>query len=257
MVASIAERHQHILNKLKEQGHVSVVELSRELKVSTVTIRKDLKLLEDRKLLFRTHGSATPQSPYIANRPVNEKEKIQVAQKQMIAARAAQLIEANDSIILASGTTINELARQIRPEKGLTVICSSLIASQNLIDQNEVEIIQLGGLLRKSSSSVVGPHAQKMLEMFNCNRLFLGVDGIDPDYGITTTNALEASLNQTMVETAHKVIILADSTKFGRKGFSRICGLERVDTIITDKEAPLKLIEKCREKGVEVIVTEG
>lgn len=254
MVISIAERHQLILNKLEKQGYVNVAELSKELKVSTVTIRKDLKLLEDRKLLFRTHGSATPENPYIANRPVNEKEKIQVEQKQQIAARAVQLIEPNDSIILASGTTINEFARQIKPKDGLTVICSSLIASRNLIGQNEIEIIQLGGLLRKSSSSVVGPHAEKMLEMFNCNRLFIGVDGIDPDYGLTTTNALEASLNQTMIEASHKVIVLADSTKFGRKGFSRICGLERVDTIITDKDASEKLIEKCREKGVEVVI---
>lgn len=254
MALSIAERHQYILSRLKALGYVSVAELGKELKVSTVTIRKDLKLLEDKKLLFRSHGSATPQNPYIANRPVNEKEKLQVDQKQQIAKRAAELIEAHDSIILASGTTVNELARQIQPEKGLTVICSSLIAAQNLIHHEEVEIIQLGGLLRKSSSSVVGPHSEKMLKMFNCNRLFLGVDGIDPEYGITTTNALEASLNQAMIEASHKVIILADSSKFGRKGFSRICGLERIDTIITDKEAPIKLIEKCKEKGVEVII---
>ncbi|MFN3556793.1 MAG: DeoR/GlpR family DNA-binding transcription regulator [Bacteroidales bacterium] len=254
MALSIAERHQHILNRLKALGYVSVTELSKELKVSTVTIRKDLKLLEDKKLLFRSHGSATPQNPYVGNRPVNEKEKLQVEQKQSIARFASTLIEPNDSIILASGTTINELARQISPLKGLTVICSSLIASQSLISHEEVEIIQLGGLLRKSSSSVVGPHAEKMLSMFNCNRLFIGVDGIDPEYGITTTNALEASLNQAMIEAAHKVIVLADSTKFGRKGFSRICGMERVDTIITDQEAPAKLIEKCNEKGVEVLV---
>ncbi|MFW5707316.1 MAG: DeoR/GlpR family DNA-binding transcription regulator [Bacteroidota bacterium] len=254
MVLSIAERHQYILNKLKSKGYVNVVELSKELKVSAVTIRKDLKLLEDRNLLFRTHGSATPQDPYIADRHVSDKEKLQVEQKRRIAHKAASLIEPYDSVILASGTTINELSRQIQSVEGLTVISASLIAARNLTMNDGLEVIQLGGMVRKSSSSVVGPHAEKMLGGFNSNRLFLGVDGIDPDYGLTTTNAMEASLNQVMINAATKVIVVADSTKFGRKGFGRICGLERVDTIITDEDAPQPLISRCREKGVEVLI---
>ncbi len=253
MSYTIAERHKHILKSLQAKGYVNVTELSRELRVSTVTIRKDLKLLEDRKLLFRTHGSATPQNPYITDRHVNEKEKIQVEQKTKIAECAAGLIEQHNSIILASGTTINELARQLTKKENLTIICSSLIAAQHLSLNPNVEVIQLGGMLRKSSSSVVGPHAEKMLEGFNSNILFLGVDGIDPDYGLTTTNALEASLNQVMIDAAQKVVILADSTKFGRRGFGKICGLEKVETIITDANASLGIIAKCREKGVEVI----
>jgi DeoR family transcriptional regulator, aga operon transcriptional repressor len=115
-------------------------------------------------------------------------------------------------------------------------------------------VIQLGGMLRNSSSSVVGPHAEKMLEGFHSSKLFLGVDGIDPGYGLTTTNALEASLNQAMIKAAQKIIVLADATKFGRRGFGRICGLEDVDMIITDSGAPAHLIAQCTEKGVEVVV---
>jgi DeoR family transcriptional regulator, aga operon transcriptional repressor len=252
MALSIAERHQIIVNRLKSQGYVSVAELSKELKVSAVTIRKDLKLLEDRKLLYRTHGSATPQNPYIADRHVNEKEKVQVEQKHRIGKMAAAHVEPFDTIILASGTTINEFSRQIEPGDGLTIICSSLIAAQNLTAHNNVEIIQIGGMVRKSSSSVAGPHAEKMLEGFTCSKLFLGVDGIDPDYGLTTTNAFEASLNQAMIKAAQKVIVLADSTKFGRRGFSKICGLESVDLIITDQEAPENILSRIREKGVEI-----
>ncbi len=254
MALSIAERHQHILNELKKKGYVNVSELSKALKVSSVTIRKDLKLLEDRNLLYRTHGSATPQNPYIAERPVNEKEKLQVEQKQRISRCADTLTEPHDSIILASGTTVNELARQITPREGLTVICASLIAAQNLTIHPEIEVIQLGGMIRKRSSSVVGPLAEKMLEGFNCNKLFIGVDGIDVEYGLTTTNAMEASLNKVMIEASHRVIVLADATKFGKRGFGRICGLERVDTIITDDSAPKNLMAACREKGVEVLV---
>jgi DeoR family transcriptional regulator of aga operon len=253
MSYTIAERHKHILKTLQTKGYVNVSELSKELSVSTVTIRKDLKLLEDRKLLFRTHGSATPQNPYITDRHVNEKEKMMVEQKQKIAEYASGLIERNNSIILASGTTINELARQLTHKENLTVICSSLIAAQNLSLNPNIEVIQLGGMLRKSSSSVVGPHAEKMLEGFNSNVLFLGVDGIDPDYGLTTTNALEASLNQVMIDAAQKVVVLADSSKFGRRGFGKICGLERVETIITDTAASVSLVAKCRDKGVDVV----
>jgi DeoR family transcriptional regulator of aga operon len=254
MGLSIAKRHQLIISKLNKEGYVNVSELSRELEVSTVTIRKDLKFLEDKKLLFRSHGSATPQNPYIADRHVNEKEKMQVAQKQSIALKAISFIDPNDSIILASGTTINEFSQHVQPLDGLTVICSSLIASRNLTVKGDIDVIQLGGLVRKSSSSVIGPHAERMLEGFTCNKLFIGVDGIDPEYGFTTTNAMEASLNQKMIEAAQKVIVLADSTKFARRGFGKICDTGRVDMVITDKDAPQLVVNRLREKGVEITV---
>src|SRR5690554_5229888 len=120
MSKSIARRHQHILNRLKEQGFVNVNELSQELGVSLVTIRKDLKDLEDRNLLHRTHASATLTDPYITERNIHEKEKIGVEQKQRIAAKALGFVEPNDSIILASGSTILELARQVSSIKPLS-----------------------------------------------------------------------------------------------------------------------------------------
>ncbi len=252
MALSIAERHNQIISKLKSEGFVNVNELSKELKVSAVTIRKDLKLLEERNLLFRTHGSAAPQNPYIADRHVSEKEKIMVEEKRKIAQKAVSMLEPHDSIILASGTTINEFSRQIQPLEGLTLICASLTASQNLTLTGNFDILQLGGLVRKTSSSVVGPLAEKMLEGFSCSKLFLGADGIDPDYGITTTNAMEASLNQCMIKAAQKIIVLADGSKFGRRGFGKICPTEHIDTIITDTKAPDQIVAKLREKGIEV-----
>src|SRR5690349_16783168 len=108
---SITERHQLILKKLSKEGYANVVDLCRELDVSTVTIRKDLKLLEDKNLLFRTHGGATTKNPYTSDRPVNEKEKLQSAEKNKIGMAAAKTIEQNDSIIIASGTTVLALAK--------------------------------------------------------------------------------------------------------------------------------------------------
>jgi DeoR family transcriptional regulator, aga operon transcriptional repressor len=254
MTSTIAERHQHILNKLKEQGHVSVVNLSRELQVSTVTIRKDLKNLEEKKLLFRTHGSATPNNPYINDRPVDEKEKIRVFQKQKIARYGSGLIEPKDSILMASGTTIIELARQIKVSDQLTVVTASLNIALILSRNPLIDIIQLGGMVRKSSSSIIGPYAENMLNNFSCSKLFLGIDGVDPDHGLTTTNAMEATLNQQMIRSAQRVIVLADSSKFGRRGFSRICGLSEIDMIITDDEASPAFVKNLEDAGIEVVI---
>lgn len=256
MLQSIAERHKHILNRLSQTGKVSVMDLSAELEVSAVTIRKDLKLLEDKNLLYRSHGIAITQNPYVTDRHVTEKEKIRSEEKTQIAAKAASLVDEKDYIILASGTTINEMARQLRNHKHVTVISASLIASQILNTNPEIEVIQLGGEIRKSSSSVVGPSAERAFEIYNCNKLFLGVDGIDPEYGLTTTNAMEASLNKCMIKAAQKIIVLADSSKLNRKGFGKICPIEQVDILITDNAADQNTIKILEEKGIEVIIVE-
>lgn len=254
MSQSIAKRHQFILNRLHEQGFVNVTELSEELNVSVVTIRKDLKLLESRKLLFRTHGSATPSNPFITERNIHEKEKISVDQKVRIAKAAMMSIEPSDSIIMGSGSTILELANQLKTVKPLTVITASLNVAQVLNINADIEIHQLGGVIRKSSNSAVGHFAERMMDGFSCNKLFLGVDGIDPEYGLTTTSAQEASLNQVMIKGAQKVIVLADSSKFGRRGFGKICDLLVVDEIITDKEVSQTILKKIEDKGVTVKV---
>ncbi|MBV8256096.1 MAG: DeoR/GlpR transcriptional regulator [Chitinophaga sp.] len=249
---NIAERHKYILDKLQEKGSVSVLDLCKELDVSAVTIRKDLKLLEDKSLLFRSHGGATTANPYTNDKPVNEKEHIRREEKQAIGQAAAALIDANDAIIIASGTTVQALARYIHPRGQLTVITGALNVSLELLRHPEIEVIQLGGHLRNSSSSVTGPYAERVLADFSCSKLFLGVDGIDLEFGFTTTNIMEAHLNQKMMATAQKTIVLADSSKFGKRGFGRICGMEEVDEIITDKGIPEHVVKQLEDAGVKV-----
>ena len=250
---NLAERHRYILKLLNQKGIVNVQELSKELKVSAVTIRKDLKMLEDRHLLFRTHGSATLTNPYINEQPVNEKEKIHSSEKYKIARRAVTLLDPRDSIIIASGTSVIEFARQIEHHTELTVLTASLNADTALVGSPEIEVIQLGGTVRRSSASVVGPFAENMLSEFTCNKLFMGVDGIDIPFGLTTTSSMEASLNKAMIEVAQKVIVLADSSKFGRRGFGRICSLERVDILVTDAGIDAAFKASIEEYGIKVI----
>jgi DeoR family transcriptional regulator of aga operon len=254
MVKNIAARHQLILDLLEQEQYVSVASLSEKTNTSVVTIRKDLSLLEEKGLVFRSHGSASLSNPYVSDRHIAEKEKFQADEKARIAEKAASLINEGDTILLASGTTINELARKINSPGSITVISASLVASEILCKQAEIETIQLAGMVRKTSASVVGPLAEQMLHGFTCNKLFLGVDGIDPDFGLTTTNALEASLNKKMIGASQKIIVLADASKLNRKGFGQICSLEKVDVIITDKEAPAELVVLLEDKGIEVFV---
>ncbi|WP_069130619.1 DeoR/GlpR family DNA-binding transcription regulator [Rhodohalobacter halophilus] len=253
---NISERHEIILNKLKESGKVNVQELSEELSVSEVTIRKDLRLLEDKNLLFRTHGGATRSNPYTSDRPVSEKAKVQAREKEAIAREAVKLIGDNDSIILASGTTVAALANVIQPANRLNVITSSLDVSLQLSGHDNVEITQLGGQLRPSSNSVVGPYAEQFLDNITCGILFLGVDGIDLDYGLTTTNLLEATLNQKFINIAQYTVALADHTKFGKRGFGRICTIDSVQHIITDSGTPDSVIQNLEKKGIRVTVAD-
>ena len=253
-MSTIPERHQFILDKLKGNGHVNVVDLYHQLKVSSVTIRKDLKLLEEKGLLFRTHGGATANNPYTVERPVNEKEKLQAVEKMKIGAAAAQSIVANDSIIIASGTSVLAFARNIKPKESLTVVTSALYVALELIKHPAIEVYQLAGMLRKSSSSVTGPYAESILSDFSCTKLFLGVDGIDLEFGLTTTSVMEAHLNRQMIAASQKVIVLSDSTKFGKRGVGRICGLDSVDRIITDSGIPNHFITQLESSGIEVTI---
>lgn len=250
------ERHNLILDFLMQNDSVLVSELSAKLNVSSVTIRKDLTELEKEKKLYRNHGKAILINPYITNRDVNEKEKIFVEEKKAIGTCAAKLITPKDSILIASGTTLHYFARQIRNLEPLTVITASLQVSEILLQHPNIDIIQLGGLIRHSSLSVVSKHAEVMLSNFSCSKLFLGVDGIDLDYGITTTNLMEANLNQTMIQTAQKTIVLADSSKFGKRGFSKICNMEEIDQIITDSHVSPSVKKQIEEMGIELTIAE-
>ena len=253
-MSNLTDRHEFILEKLKKQGSVEVLDLCNDLDVSSVTIRKDLKLLEDKNLLYRTHGGATLKNPYTGDKSVSEKEKINSAEKNRIGAFAASLIEQNDCILIGSGTTMLSLAKHILPIGNLTVITGALNVSSILVQHQEVEVLQLGGFSRKTASSVTGPFAENILNEFSCSKFFLGVDGIDLEFGLTTTNVAEAQLNKKMIQTAQKTIVLADSSKFGKRGYGKICALEDVEQIITDKGISEHTVEILKSMGIEVTI---
>ncbi len=251
---TIAERHRYILDQLEGKGFAKVSDLSEALGVSVVTIRKDLKELESRGLLYRSHGSASSRELYAKDRSVSEKESFFAEEKRRIGKAAAAILKAQEAIIIGSGTTGLALARSLPHNLPLTVLTAAMNVSLALLEHDKIEVVQLGGILRKSSASVVGPYAEEMMRSFACTRLFLGVDGISPDFGLTTSNAMEAHLNRQMMQAAEQTIVLTDASKFGRKGFGKICDLEDVDLVITDQATPAELVAEMEERGVEVRV---
>lgn len=253
-MSSLVERHQHIMDSLKKKGIVQVLDLCQELDVSSVTIRKDLQFLEDKNQLFRTHGGATLSNPYIGDRPVVEKVRMQSTEKEKIGQYAASLIEPNDCILIASGTTVFYFAKNIQPKGNVTVITAALNVAMEIAHHPGIEVIQLGGIMRKTSSSVTGIYAEKILEDFSCSKLFLGVDGIDLEFGLTTTNMMEAQLNRKMIAASRKTIVLADSSKFGKRGFGKICGLDDIEQIITDSNISPHIVEQIQATGIEVTI---
>lgn len=250
------ERHNLIIQTLMRKESVSVGELAESLQVSTVTVRKDLSELEGMKKLYRSHGNAILIDPYIYNRSISEKAKLAGREKNEIGLYAASLVSNGDSIIIASGTTVQALANNIVSSQRITVISASLTVSEVLGERESIDVLQLGGTLRRSSLSVVGRAAEDFLEDMACNKLFLGVDGFDPAFGITTTDIREADLNRAMMKAAQKTIVLADSSKFGRRGFVKIAGFDEVDILITDSNIPDKAVSALESLGVDLRIVE-
>lgn len=249
---SAAQRRDYVHKLLQEQGHVSVSSLSEDLGVSEVTIRKDLSYLEDYNLLVRTHGGAILPDRFVYDRPFEEKSKHHADEKRRIGKEAAALVkDDNDTLFLDAGTTIMQVAKHLTHKKNLMVVTNAVNVALELLTRTDAEVLMLGGMLRSSSASVVGPFTEEMIKQYACSKLFLGVDGFDLGHGLTTTHPMEAHVNQLMIEASEQTVVVTDSSKFGRRGLSRICGIDKIDMVITDSEAPEGMIKKLEEMGVE------
>ena len=222
---SIAERHKYILDSLNKHGFVRITDVANELGVTKVTIRKDIKILESKGLLYKVHGSARPANPHVADLDVHVKDNINRDAKRRIAQRAAEMLGETDSIIMASGSTVYAFAEEIKMRMWhlLNIVTPFLRLGVLLNESENVNVVQLGGSVHKKSLSVLGEEAARELDDCICSKVFFGVDGIDPEHGITTSTIDEAKLTRRMMHAASQVIVLADSSKFGQRGFGRIC----------------------------------
>jgi DeoR family transcriptional regulator of aga operon len=248
----IDERRQHILELIQNQGRALVSDLSEQLNISQITIRKDLDYLQSKGLIQRSHGGALRVPPRALIDPtLQEKQKHNLREKERIAAAASKMVEEGQCVILDSGTTTTAVAERLKRFKHLTVITNAVNIAAELVG-TDFEVILVGGTMRRNSFSLVGPLAEDNLEEMHADILFLGVDGFDMEVGITTPNLLESRVNRAMVKAARHVVAVCDSSKFGRRSLSRIVPPGAIHHVITDQNLPREIEEALRGMGVAV-----
>lgn len=246
------ERRREILQLVQTEGRVLVTDLAKRFRTSLITIRKDLEYLNHQGHLERTHGGALPvKTGALKDSSLEEKSRLHRPEKLRIASAAAQMVREGQVIILDSGTTTTAIARACRHFKKLTIITNGMNIATELADSS-VEVILTGGVLRPNSYSLVGPLAEESLKKLSADLLFLGVDGFDVRYGLTTPNLLEARVNRAMAESARRTVVVCDSSKFGRRSLSLIMPTSAVHETITDKDLSRHDRNALREAEIEV-----
>ena len=249
------ERRRLIRALVAEHEHCSVAELAARFHVSAVTIRSDLEALEASGVVMRTHGGvlAARDGDEV---PLARKRTLHLAEKVRIAQAAAELIQSGDIIILDSGTTTAEIAKCIRGMRldSLTVITNALNIATLLVNVPRLRLIMPGGVLRSSSLSMSGPQAEVALGALQADRLFLGVDSLDPEIGLMTPDVHEAQLNAQMIRISRQVVAVTDSSKLLRRNLSVIAPIDEVDLLITDTNADPECVAVIRARGVSVLL---
>ncbi len=248
------ERRAAIVDLLNHHGRVKVKDLSVRFKTSEVTIRSDLKRLQERGLAFRSYGGAVPLTRPPVEPTLSEKAVQHIDEKERIGAAAAAIIKDGETIILDSGTTTLEIAKRIKDKKGITVITNGINIALELAGFRLIQVILLGGTMRHGSFSVIGHFAEEMLSQLTADKLFMAADGCTVEFGISTPRFEESRINQAMVAIAAEKYLVADSSKFGKNSLSRIVSLWEMNGIICDDGLPLEFREKIVSNGLSLIL---
>ncbi|WP_405851239.1 DeoR/GlpR family DNA-binding transcription regulator [Streptomyces sp. NBC_00090] len=259
------ERWSKLLELLAVDGRLEVEGAAATMAVSPATIRRDLDELADQQLLVRTRGGAIAHGVSY-ELPLRYKSSRQVSEKQRIASAVADLLTPGDVVGLNGGTTTTEVARALTLRSGglaergensagpmFTVVTNALNIASELAVRPQFKIVVTGGVARPQTYELVGPLTQGVLNQVVLDVAVLGVDGVDPRLGVMTHHEDEAGISRLLTERARQVIIATDSSKMGKRAFARICGLDRIDVLVTDSGLAPDMAARLTEAGIEVI----
>lgn len=251
---STNERRADIIQILNQKNRVMISELCEKYGLSEVSIRKDLEILKKRNLLLRIRGGAIRIPSTMGNNDarIEAKRLFHYKHKRAIGRLAASLINENETIIIDSGTTTMEIAKNLHDFQHLTVVTNAIDIALEVSKYGRFNVILLGGHLRESSLSTVGPLAESVLKSCYCDKLFLGVDSFTIEKGISTPNIEEAYINQTMLSMAKERIAVFDSSKFDKRSFAFIAHVKDIDAIVTDDDIPHKTLTELTERKIKV-----
>lgn len=250
------ERKLQILELIKKRKKISVSELCDFFKVSSATIRNDLRDLQLKRLLIRTHGGAIEKIKMGFELDSEQKETQYYTQKQNIAKTALKLIEDGDKIILDTGTTTLELAKLLNGKKDITVVTNDIEIARVLEEYDNMQILLMGGIIRKKFHCTVGLQGKDLYSGLMADKAFMGANALSLVNGASTPDINQAQIKKTMIAMANKIILLCDSSKIGKVSFVQFTAVEQIDTIITDSINDVTRV-KFEENGVEVIEAKG
>lgn len=253
------QRQALILDRVREVGGVRVADLARELEVSDMTVRRDLEVLHERGLLEKVHGGATAISGLASFEPgFVAKSSRQQDEKDAIAARAAALVQPGMTIAVSAGTTTYAMAGQIADIPGLTVVTNSMRVAEVLhrTGRRDQTVILTGGV-RTPSEALVGPFTIAQLRSIHVDVVFMGVHGMDAKAGFTCPNISEAETDTTLVAAGRRLVVVADSTKWGVVGIATIARLEQADIVVSDTNLEPEAVAILREAVGELLLVPG
>jgi DeoR/GlpR family transcriptional regulator of sugar metabolism len=256
------QRWNALLELLPEDGQLTVARAARELGVSQATVRRDLDDLAQQQLVTRTRGGAT--AGHVSyDLPLRYKTARHAPEKQRIGRAAAALVAPGSAVALNGGTTTSEVARALatRPDlqegsggpAAVTVVTNAMNIANELAVRQHIKIVVTGGVTRGQSYELIGPFATLVLADLTLDWAILGVDGLDARAGATAHHEGEASINNLMATRAEQVMIVADSSKLGQRAFARVCGLDEIDVIVTDRDASPAALALFTDRNIRII----
>jgi len=246
------ERRDQILQLVTRRGRVTVDELMDKFKVSGATIRRDLEFLERESLVQRVHGGAISKSQVIFEPDYSEQMGRFLEEKRRIGKEASKLVEEGEVIFLEASTTVLQLARCIRDKRNLTVVTNSLDIAQELEKSKGIDLILTGGTLKRRTHALIGPLTELSLGQVRLDEAFVGISALDISHGITMATLEEARTRKKIHESANKIIVLSDCSKFGKQSFAYIAPVSSIDILITDKGIPEEMKKEIERLGIEV-----
>lgn len=247
-------RHKLIIDILKNRGDVPLSYISDTLGVSLVTLRKDANILEEQGLVIRKHGVISMAGNYThIQQPYKLREMMDEAEKKKIANKAAELINKDDSIILDSGTTTYEIAKQIFHFPHISIATNSVCAT-NILNDSEHSVFLAGGTVLSRGMCTIGEEATHLFQRLHANKAFISTTGIRDNLNLTVTLDIETSVKKAMIEAADQIILVATANKFNNSSLFDFCAASKIDIIITTKPSPPESILKIiRENNIQII----
>lgn len=250
-----ASRHQKIIVYIKQNGSAQIKGLAEYLQVSEATVRRDLDELDTQGLLVRTHGGAILKSDNASSfeHQHNERLTIKRDEKRKIAKVAASFVRDGEAILLDSGTTNFFLAEELANVQNLTVITYDLFIANNMSLHPTSSLIVTGGLRRQGYSNVLwGTAVEDFIRDIRVDKVFLGADAIDMEFGVSNTNVMEASIKKLMIKAGKEVILIADHSKIGKQALARVCQLSDIDKLVIDRNIDERNLSILKEKVKDV-----